>query len=246
MKIGVDLGHGVGQDRGATGIINEETIINEVGEKVINKLQELGHEVIRLRPTQASSVNDSLIQRYNKANINNVDLCVSIHANAGGGQGTEVFTYNAKPIQQATNILSNMEKLGFKNRGIKNGNGLAMVRRPSATAMLIEVCFVDTSTDVENYKKVGSESIANAIVEGITGTSVTSEDKYYVVTNYLPSAYEGYNGIDINYVLSYFSDVKTYVKGDSNGVWIETQYLSLAECNRLKNTLGSWYYDTRK
>ena len=38
-RIGIDLGHGVGSDRGAEGYILEETIINEVGSKVITKLR---------------------------------------------------------------------------------------------------------------------------------------------------------------------------------------------------------------
>lgn len=83
MKIGIDLGHGVNPDIGAEGNINEETIINEVGEKVISKLELLGHTVVRLRPNSATSVSNSLNQRYTKANNNNVDICVSIHANAG-------------------------------------------------------------------------------------------------------------------------------------------------------------------
>ncbi len=67
MKFGIDLGHGVGQDRGAVGNIAEETIINDVGTLVISKLKELGHSVIELRPSSATSVQDSLQQRYNKA-----------------------------------------------------------------------------------------------------------------------------------------------------------------------------------
>ena len=67
MKFGIDLGHGVGQDRGAVGNIAEEKIINEVGTKVISKLKALGHSVVELRPASANSVQDSLQQRYNKA-----------------------------------------------------------------------------------------------------------------------------------------------------------------------------------
>lgn len=69
-----------------------------------------------------------------------------------------------------------------------------------------------------------------------------SDTKGYVVTNYLPPAYEGYNGIDINYVLSYFKGVKTYVRGNNKGVWIETEYLPIEKCNELKSTLGGWFY----
>lgn len=173
MKFGIDLGHGVGPDRGAVGNIAEETIINSVGALVISKLKSVGHTVIELRPSSASSVQDSLQQRYNKANYYNVDMCVSIHANAGEGVGTEVFTYNAKEVQQARAVLNNIVNLGFKNRGIKDGSGLAMVKRPEATSMLIEICFVD-SADVDKYNSIGSEAIANAIVSGLTGQTVNT------------------------------------------------------------------------
>lgn len=83
MKIGLDLGHGVGSDRGAFGFIAEESIINDVGNLVVNKLNTLGHTVIEVRPTSVSSVSDSLGQRCTKADNNNVDFVVSLHANAG-------------------------------------------------------------------------------------------------------------------------------------------------------------------
>lgn len=74
MEVAIDLGHGVGQDRGAVIFTAEETIINSVGTLVVNKLKALGHEVIEVRPTSASSVGDSLSQRCNKTDSNNVDL----------------------------------------------------------------------------------------------------------------------------------------------------------------------------
>ncbi|WP_244832946.1 peptidoglycan recognition family protein [Clostridium sp. BJN0001] len=74
-------------------------------------------------------------------------------------------------------------------------------------------------------------------------TGIVSEDnkKYYVVTSYLPSAYSGYDGIDINYVLSYFKDIKTYVRGNNKGIWIETQYISKEKAEELKKVLDSWF-----
>lgn len=246
MKFGIDLGHGVGQDRGAVGNIAEETIINAVGTVVISKLKELGHSVVELRPSSASSVQDSLQQRYNKADYYNVDMVASVHANAGEGVGTEVFTYNAKEVPQARAVLNNIVSLGFKNRGIKNGSGLAMVKRPKATSMLIECCFVD-SADVDKYNSIGAEAIANAIVSGLTGQTVpTDNKKYYVVTNYLPSAYKGYDGVDINYVLSYFKGVKCYIRGNSKGIWIETEYLYKDKVEELKKSLGSWFYEIKE
>ncbi|MDD3225815.1 MAG: peptidoglycan recognition family protein [Clostridium sp.] len=73
-----------------------------------------------------------------------------------------------------------------------------------------------------------------------------SAAKGYVVTNYLPSAYSGYDGVDINYVLSYFNGVKCYVRGNAKGVWIETEYLDMSKCLELKSILGSWFYSMEK
>lgn len=246
MKIAIDLGHEVGRDRGADGLILEETIINAVGLLVISKLKESGHEVIEVRPSGELTVGQSLSARVQKADNNNVDLFVSLHANAGGGVGTEIFTYGAKEVPQARAILNNIVALGFTNRGIKDGSSLYVVKNPSATAMLIEVCFVDTQSDVELYNSIGVESIANAIINGLTGQSITNSSKGYVVTNYLPNSYEGYNGIDINYILGYFKGVKPYVRGNDKGVWIETEYLPIDKCNQLKETLGSWFYSIEK
>ena len=177
MKFGIDLGHGVGQDRGAVGNIAEETIIDAVGPLVINKLKALGHSVIELRPDSATSVQDSLYQRYTKADYYNVDMCVSIHANAGGGVGTEVFTYGAKEVPQAREVLDNIVSLGFRNRGIKDGSNLAMVKRPKATSMLIEICFVDSS-DSDLYSTIGPEVIATEIVEGLTGQVISTKGEW--------------------------------------------------------------------
>lgn len=55
-----------------------------------------------------------------------------------------------------------------------------------------------------------------------------------------------YDGVDINYILSYFDGVKCYVRGNAKECWIETQYLDLDKCNELKATLGSWFYSIKQ
>ena len=70
----------------------------------------------------------------------------------------------------------------------------------------------------------------------------------YVVTDYLPNGYRGdgsFVGVDLEYVLSYFKDIRCYVKGDSKGIWIETQVLPIEKCKELQKTLGSWFYTIR-
>ena len=174
MKIGIDLGHGCNYDGGAVGFIKEEEIINTVGNKVITKLRALGHNVIECRPSTASSTSNSLNKRCSTANNNNVELFVSIHANAGGGVGTEIYTYNAKQHSYAVNVLNNICSLGFRNRGIKSGNNLAVINGTSMEAMLIEICFVDTQSDVDLYRN-NIENIADAIVKGLVGTTTHTQ-----------------------------------------------------------------------
>ena len=174
MKIGIDLGHGCNYDGGAVGLIKEEEIINTVGNKVISKLRSLGHNVIECRPSTASSTSNSLNKRCSAANNNNVELFVSIHANAGGGVGTEIYTYNAKQHSYAVNVLNNICSLGFRNRGIKSGNNLAVINGTSMEAMLIEICFVDTQSDVDLYRN-NIENIADAIVKGLVGTTTHTQ-----------------------------------------------------------------------
>lgn len=173
MRIAIDLGHGVGTDRGASSkYIDEEEIIDNVGGLVINKLKALGHKVIEVRPSSASSVSNSLVQRVQKANNNNADLYVSLHANAGGGKGCEVYTYQAREVEQARNVLNNICSLGFANRGIK-GSNLFVVNNTNAPALLIEICFIDNIQDIELYESIGNNKIADSIVRGLVGETST-------------------------------------------------------------------------
>src|SRR5690348_3198825 len=93
MKFGIDIGHNCPPDTGARGLKFEDNLTLDVGNRVISKLQALGHQVIPCKPDRASSVKESLSKRCDKANANRVDLYVSIHFNSFNGQanGTEVF-----------------------------------------------------------------------------------------------------------------------------------------------------------
>lgn len=252
MKFGIDLGHGVGPDRGAVGNIAEETIIDEIGIVVIKKLKALGHTVVELRPATATSVSNSLYQRYHKADINNCDWCVSIHANAGKGVGTEVYTYGAKEIPQAKAVLINITNLGFRNRGIKDGSHLAMVKRPKATSMLIEVCFVD-SADSNLYNSIGAEKIADAIVKGLTGQTTLktkykigwnedSKGKWYSEdgTNYYKDCWKEIDGCYYSFNPAGYARKSTWLQYKGYWYWLKK------DCTMARNEWlcidDDWYY----
>lgn len=167
MKINLDMGHTLsGADTGAVGCgRKEQDCTREVGYKVKKKLEALGHSVCICSVDSANSVNESLAARVNKANANGGDLYVSIHLNAGGGHGTEVYTYKGRELSVARNVLNNICSLGYTNRGIKGAN-LYVINHTTMPAMLIECCFIDSSDDMKKYN---AEDIANAIVKGLMG-----------------------------------------------------------------------------
>ena len=168
MKFGIDIGHNCPPDSGANGIKSEDKLTMELGNKIIAKLESLGHTVIPCKPNSASTVNQSLGSRCQKANNNRVDFFVSIHFNAFNGQanGTEVFAISDAGRKVAQKVLDEIVKLGFFNRGVKSGSHLYVLRRTNMPGILIEGCFIDSAKDMQLYD---SEAMANAIVAGLTG-----------------------------------------------------------------------------
>lgn len=175
MKIAIDEGHNRGQDQGAVAIGNENVMNIQTGEKVIAKLQALGHQVLRVidNVPKGVDVGTSLADRVNAANKWGADLYVSIHANAGGGHGAEVWIGSNKSRDIATRIVNNIAALGYTNRGVKvqgaDGSHLYVLNNTNMPALLVEQCFVDSASDMSSFN---AESMANAIVTGITGQAV--------------------------------------------------------------------------
>jgi len=68
MKFGIDMGHNCPpKDIGASGVKQEDDLTKAVGIKLMAKLSAAGHSVINCTPTSASTVNESLKKRVNKA-----------------------------------------------------------------------------------------------------------------------------------------------------------------------------------
>lgn len=175
-KYAIDPGHGCYPDTGAEGYLNEQDCALDIASSVINKLQGLGHDAWSVRPSSVSSVTDSLQQRCDGAA--SADYLVSIHLNAGGGKGSEVYAMSAAGNTLASSVLNSLVSLGFVNRGVKDGSGLYVIKHSNPVAILIEVCFVDTQSDSDLYNKLGADTIASAIVQGLTGQSVPDNNAH--------------------------------------------------------------------
>jgi N-acetylmuramoyl-L-alanine amidase len=174
MRYGIDIGHNCPPDIGAKGIKFEDNLTLDVGRRVIAKLRALGHEVVECKPDRASAVGESLSRRCAKANASKVDIFVSIHFNAFNtkANGTEVFATSEEGRKIAKPVLDEIVKLGFFNRGVKNGSHLFVLQHTNMPAILVEGCFIDSQKDVSLYDP---EKMANAIVKGLTGKLPTEQ-----------------------------------------------------------------------
>lgn len=199
MKINVHAGHNF-KVPGASGIFSETSENRKVKDLVISKLKALGHTVYDCTDETSTTVKGNLAAIVAKCNAHDVDLDVSIHFNCatGSAHGVEICVYNmsSKSVYYAKKIATSIAELGFTKRhesdgGLIERNGLYVLRHTNSPALLIECCFCDNKTDAALYK---AETMANAIVEGITcqninaytntsnntatSTTTTKEEKY--------------------------------------------------------------------
>ncbi|MDD3369117.1 MAG: N-acetylmuramoyl-L-alanine amidase [Lachnospiraceae bacterium] len=167
---------------GAISIIKESTEARAVKNEVIRQLQKLGHTVNDCTVDNGTSQSDVLKKIVAKCNAHAADLDISIHFNAGANDksgngkstGTEVYVYsaNSKAKEYADRVCAAIASIGFKSRGTKISQSLYVLKNTNAPAMLVECCFVDDADDVKLYDY---QSMASAIVKGITGQTVSTE-----------------------------------------------------------------------
>lgn len=169
MKIVLNAGHTKsGKGSGAVGFLNESEETRKVVSAVKRYLTGKGHEVIIVNIDKAESQSAYLYGVARKVNQHtDADLFVSVHFNAGGGQGCECYTWKGKKTPPAVGVCSELNKYGFRDRGVKDGSHLYVISKTKIPAVLIEVCFVDNIKDSTQYKEIGVNRIAQAITRGI-------------------------------------------------------------------------------
>lgn len=182
MKIAIDAGHGrytAGKRCSKKYDSNEtrEWVLNSrVANYVQNLLKEYGVSTIRLDDI-TGNVDISLSNRCKTANSQNVDLVVSIHHNAGGGNGLETFVYNGSKLPQRTIDIAQtihnacIESTGQRNRTLKRMN-LAICRDTTMDALLVEGGFMDNAEDTP---RILTDAFAQKYAKGIVNGIV----KYY-------------------------------------------------------------------
>ena len=171
-KIVIDAGHG-GADPGAVyeGRQEKDDTL-ELALAVGKILENNGIDVLYTRTTD---VYQTPFEKAQIANEANADYFISIHRNSSPEsnqyQGVETLVYDKSGIKltMAEAINGALEKLGFKNLGVKARPGLVVLRRTKMPALLIEAGFLNSDSDNALYNEKKDE-IARAIANAILGT----------------------------------------------------------------------------
>ena len=165
----IDPGHG-GSDPGA---VYEE---RQEKEDVLNLALAVG-EILKSNGIDVvyTRVNDAYQTPWERANIGNKaegDYFISFHRNKAQkpetAKGVETLLYanNGTKAQMATAINSNLENIGFENRGIKERKDLTVLKNTKMPALLVEAGFLDNTNDNKLFDQYFDE-IASGIADGI-------------------------------------------------------------------------------
>lgn len=174
-KVFINPGHGGSQPGAVANGIKEKDAVLVIGLKVNEELQR--HGVLTLM-SRTKDENDDLNELCVDCNKFNPDLAVSIHLNAGGGDGVEVFHSIVGGVGKdlAQNILNEIVALGQQSRGIKTRKGsngrdyYAFIRETVAHAVIVECAFLDTKDHEIVDTKAEQEAMGIAIAKGILKT----------------------------------------------------------------------------
>lgn len=165
MRIVINAGHTkFDKGTGAIGKLVESVETRKIAYELMKQLADTNHEVI---PAVFDRHENNLKAAVDVANNNDADLFISIHLNGGGGHGCEVYTWKARQLERAVKVCKNLQELGFKNRGVKDGSSLYVIKNTKCEAMLIEICFVGSDIDYSLYHTHGYTKLAKAIKDSL-------------------------------------------------------------------------------
>ena len=149
-KVVVDAGHG-GSDPGAVYEGRQEKDDNlRLALAVGELLSQNGVDVLY---TRTDDVYDSPYRKAMIANESGADYLISFHRNAspiaGNASGIETLVYADRGVaaQMARDINRELAALGFRDIGVIERPGLAVLRRSRMPAVLIETGFIDNDAD---------------------------------------------------------------------------------------------------
>lgn len=158
-KLFISAGHG-GTDGGAAfGTYIERDLAISFRNALVKELGVLGVSA------QTDADTNALVKTlaFIKGKFGIKDILVDIHFNAGGGTGTEVIIPNISTpfekqlAQRIADVINTVTGLKKRGGGVKTEADTARKTlgwmRPNSENILLEICFIDSKTDMAVYTK---------------------------------------------------------------------------------------------
>ena len=206
FKIALSAGHGKNTSgkRCLKSLDSKETREWVLNSRIADKIEELlneysGYELLRL-DDRSGAVDVALSKRSNSANKFKADFYLAIHHNAGinGGKGGGIMAFvytspSAESLEWQKALYNKLiEKTGLKgNRSEPMAKAnLHECREPYMPAVLLELGFMDSSTDVpviltEKYADQCAKAIVEVLVKRGKLTKKNTSYKVRVTANVL-------------------------------------------------------------
>lgn len=186
-KVIIDIGH-LDNDAGAVANGLREDVLNKaVASFIIPELQRHNVTVIVTTGTLQNRVD---IEHREKPNY-----FVSIHHNAGGGDGFEVYCYSRGGESERLAKLIHDEVISANlnnSRGVKTANYMVL-RETWCAACLVEVAFMDTKdiecADEEHEQKAFGIAIAKGILKALNIEYIQPKPVYNVPSDFIEEVY---------------------------------------------------------
>jgi N-acetylmuramoyl-L-alanine amidase-like protein len=166
-KIAISAGHSL-KVRGASGVLDEVDEARRVTTRLGKELASRGVDVRTFWDDTSTTQSENLSTITDWHNSEDSDLAVSVHFNAyvetTNPMGCEVLYVTQKNL--AAKVSAAIADAGLINRGAKFRDDLYVLNNTIAPAILLEVAFVDSTTDAEIYNThfdLICESIANVL-----------------------------------------------------------------------------------
>ncbi|WP_079709537.1 N-acetylmuramoyl-L-alanine amidase [Paraliobacillus ryukyuensis] len=186
VKIFLDPGHG-GNDPGTIGNGLQEKDLTLAIARELQQILESNYKDVNVRLSRTNDRTVSLNQRTSAANQWNADYLLSIHINAGGGEGFESYiwsgNFNGKSkTEKIRSVIHQViiDEMNWRDRGEKEAN-FHMLRESTMPAALTENGFIDNEEEAEQMKtkqwiKKVAIAHANGIAEAIDLEETESSD----------------------------------------------------------------------
>ena len=169
IKIAVHAGHAVKGARGASALMDEVVVNRKLKKYVIKYLKKMGATVIdcSIHEGSAWDVLAGIHHKFKRKSKGTYGWHnISIHLNAGGGNGVEVWTRAGITSHLDAMLKGFCGTTGFKNRGVRRSSSLYVLNN-LPNCQLWEVGFVDSKKDKAVYDRLGVKKIAKSMAESI-------------------------------------------------------------------------------